>query len=73
MIIGNFAELLDENRAFGPQAVDDIAVVHNLVTDVDRRPVDGERPLHGLDGAHHPRAEPAWRAKQDFQNRLGRI
>jgi hypothetical protein len=73
MVTGNFAEFLDENRAFGAQAVDDIAVVHNLVTDVDRRPIDGERPLHRLDGSHHPRAEAARRAEQHFQNRLGRF
>ena len=56
---------------FGLQAVDHIAVVDDLVADIDRRAVQRQRPLDDLDGPDHAGAEPARRAQQDFEFRLG--
>ena len=56
-VVGDLGKFLDENRALGPQAVDDIAVVDDLVTDIDRSAVDRERPFHGIDRPHHPGTE----------------
>ena len=42
-VVRNFVQFLDENRALGPQAVDHVAVVHDLVADIDRRAVDRQR------------------------------
>ena len=53
--VRDLVEFLDENRALGAQALDHVAVVHDLVAHIDRRPVDRERPLHRFDGAHHAR------------------
>ena len=57
--IWNLIELLDEYGAFLLEAFDDIAVVHDLVTHIDRRAEAFECLLDGLDGPHHPRAEAA--------------
>ena len=65
-IVGDFSQFLDENRALGLEAVDHIAVVDDLVADIDRGAIDGERPLHGVDRPHHPGAEAPRRAKHDF-------
>ena len=48
--IGHLVELLDEDRALRLQPFDDIFVMHDLVTDIDRRAMDPERLLHGIDG-----------------------
>jgi hypothetical protein len=64
--IWHLVELLDENRALGLQPFDDIFVMHDLVTDIDRRAMDPERFLHGIDGAHDSRAETARRAEKDM-------
>ena len=69
--VGDFAQLLDEDRALGLEALDHVAVVDDLVADVDRRPVKRERPLDGVDGAHDAGAEAARRAQDDFQGRFG--
>ncbi len=44
-IVGDFGEFLDENRALGLQAVDHIAVMHDLVADIDRGAIDGRAPV----------------------------
>ena len=64
VVVGNFVEFLDENRALGLQALDHVAVMHDLVAHIDRRAVDGERLFDRFDGAHHPRAKAARRAQQ---------
>ena len=51
-------ELLDEYGAFLLEAFDDIAVVHDLVTHIDRRAEAFERLLDGLDGPHTPAQKP---------------
>ena len=68
VVIGNLAEFLDEDRALGAQALDHIAVVHDLVAHIDRRPVNRERPLHQFDGAHDAGAEAARRAEQHLED-----
>ncbi len=70
-VVRDLGEFLDENRALGPQAVDDIAVVDDLVADIDRSAVDRERPLHGIDRPHHPGTEAARRTKHDSQGWFG--
>ena len=44
-------ELVDEDRAALAQVLDDVLVVHDLLAHVDRRAVQLERALDGLDGA----------------------
>jgi hypothetical protein len=59
----HFVQVFDENRAFGFQALDYVLVVHDLVADIDRRPILLQRAFDDFDRAHNPRrsraAEPA--------------
>ena len=57
---------LDEDRPLRPQAVDDAAVVDDLVADVDGRAEDPERALHDLDGPIRPGAESPGHRKHDL-------
>ena len=59
-----FRQILDEHGALGAQIVHYIFVVHDFVTDVDRRAVKLQRALDDLDGAVYAGAEAArdWRA-----------
>ena len=66
-IVGDFGQFLDENRALGLQAVDHIFVMDDLVADIDRGAIDGERPFHGVDGPDHPGTEAAGGTKHDFE------
>ena len=50
-------KIVDEDRAALTQTVDDRAVVHDLVPDIDGRAVDGKRTLNDRDGARDARAE----------------
>jgi hypothetical protein len=52
-------ELLDEDRAALAQLSHDVLVVHDLLADVDRRAVELERALDGLDRTVDARAIPA--------------
>ena len=70
-IVGDFGQFLDENRAFCPQAVDHIAVMDDLVADIDRGAIDGQRPFHGVDRPHHAGTEAAGRTKHDFKGWFG--
>ena len=56
---GHFREMLDEPRTFGAQALDDVAVVHDLVAHVDRRAEPLERVLDDVDRTDHARAKSA--------------
>ena len=71
--VGDFGEFLDEDRALGLQALDHVAVVHDLVADIDRRAIALERLLDRIDRPHHAGAEAARRAEQDLQRRFGGI
>ena len=66
-IVGDLGEFLDENRALGLQTVDHIAVMHDLVADIDRGAIDRERPLDGINCPHHAGTEAPGRTKHDFQ------
>ena len=57
-------ELVDEDRAALAQGLDDVLVVHDLLAHVDRRAVQLERALDGLDGAVDARAVAARRGEQ---------
>ena len=70
-IVGNFGEFLDEDRALGLQTVDHVAVMHDLVADIDGGAIDGERPFDGIDGPHDPGAEATGRTKHDSEVWLG--
>jgi hypothetical protein len=45
--------------------------MHDLMAHIDRRPVEGQRALHDVDGAHHPGAETAGGGQQDGKRWLG--
>src|SRR5712691_4146921 len=57
LAVRHFAEFLNEDRAFQLERVDDVAAMHNLMPDVDRRPIGLERQLHDVDGPVHAGAE----------------
>src|SRR5829696_7965045 len=65
--VRDFAWIFYEARALGLQALHDMEVMHDLVTDVDRSLVSGQRPFNDIDRAHHAGAETAWLGKDDFQ------
>ncbi len=69
--VGDFREFLDENRALGPQAVDDIAVMHDLVADIDRWTIDLQGLFHSIDGTDDAGAEATRRTQQNGEGRLG--
>ena len=56
--VGNFIQRLDEDRAHALELLDHMAVVDDLVADIDRRAELLEGPLDDLDCPDHPRAEP---------------
>ncbi len=61
----HLAQLVDEHGAPLAQALDDVPVVHDLVTDVDGRSELGQGPLDDLDRALHARAEAAGLREDD--------
>ena len=63
--LGDLVELLDEDR-LGLEALDHVAVVNDLVADVDRSAVAVERPLDRVDGARRG-AEAARGAQQHLE------
>ena len=66
-VVGHLVELVDEHRAQLLQAVDDEAVVDDLVADIDRRAEPLERQLDDLDRAVDAGAETARRGDQDAE------
>ena len=69
--IGNLVELLDEDRALRLQALDDVAVVDDLVAHIDGRAEALQRLLDDLDGALDAGAEAARGAEQNLKLRSG--
>ena len=67
--IGDFAQLLDEDRALVAQPIDHIFVVHDGVAHIDRRAIFLERQLDDLDGAVDAGAKAARGAEQDVKLR----
>ena len=66
-VVGNLVELVDEDRAHLAQAVDDEAVMDDLVAHIDGRSEPLERELDDLDRPVDARAEAARRRDQHFQ------
>src|SRR5690606_16989557 len=64
--LGRLGRVLDEDGALGAQRLDHVAVVDDLVADVDGRPEALETLLHDLDGAVDPGAEAARTGEQDL-------
>ena len=64
--VGHFVQVLDEDRAFLAQILDDVGVVHDLVAHVDRRAELLDGPLDDLDRAVDAGAEAARLREQDF-------
>jgi hypothetical protein len=56
---GHLGKLFDEDGALGPQRIDHMTVVDDLVADVDRGTVFHQRPLDDIDSAHHAGTETA--------------
>ena len=69
-VVGHLVELVDEDRALGLEALDDIAVVHDLVADIDRPAVALDGALDDLDGAIDAGAEAARAGEQDLERLL---
>ena len=70
-VVGRLLELLDEDGALVTQAVDDVAVMHDLVPDIDGCAPFLERHLDDLDGAIDAGAESARRGEIEGERRLG--
>ena len=66
--LGHLGKIVDEDRAALTQTVDDRAVVHDLVPDIDGRAVDGKRTLNDRDGARDARAETARLGKENLHD-----
>ena len=72
MLRRDFAEFLDEDGTELLKPLDHVAVVDDLVADIDRRAVFLERQHDDLDRAVDARAEAARLAEPDGQRRFGR-
>ena len=64
--IGNLVEFVDEHGTARAKSVDDESVVHDFVTNEDRRAERFERALDDLDGAVDAGAKSAGIGKYDF-------
>jgi hypothetical protein len=60
-------QFFDEDGAQGPQALDHVAIVDDLVAHIDRRAELLDRPLDDLDRPVDAGAEPARRGEEDSQ------
>ncbi len=67
--VGDLVERFDENRSLGLQRFNDVAVVHDFVTDIDRRPIAQQRQLDDADRAVDAGAKAARRRDQDVEDR----
>ena len=56
-----FVEFLDEDGALLAQAIHHIAVMDDLMADIDGLAIDGERLLDGVDRPHHAGTKAAGR------------
>ena len=65
-IVGDFGQFLDENGALGPQAVDHIAVVDDLVADIDRGAIDRRAPARRCRSPAPPRRRSRAASKARF-------
>ena len=53
----HLVDLVDEMRAFAAQPLDNVPVMNDFMTDIDRRAVFLERPLDDLDRPFDPGAK----------------
>ena len=67
--VGHLVQLLDEHRALRAQAVDDEAVVDDLVPDINRRAVLLDREFDNADGTVDAGAKAARRGDQQVRER----
>ena len=70
-VVRHLVELVDEDRALGLEAFDDVAIVHDLVADIDRPAVALDGALDDLDGTIDAGAEAARAGEQDRERLLG--
>ena len=66
-VVRHLVQLLDEHGTLAAQLVDHVAVVDDLVADVDRRPVLAQRLLDDVDRTLDPGAEAARAGEEDGQ------
>ena len=66
---GDLGKIIDEDRTLALQALDDEAVVHDLVAHIDGRPIERKGPLDGVDRPHDAGAKAARRAKKNIEAR----
>ena len=62
-----FRQIIDEHRALAPQLLDDMAIMDDLVADIDRALCALERALDHVDRAHHPGAKAPRLGEHDMQ------
>ena len=60
----DLVDVVDEDHALGPELVDHVPVVDDLVVAVHRRLEDPDHPGQGLDGLLHAGAEAPRRGQQ---------
>ncbi len=70
MLFGDLVQLLDEDGALGFQSFDDIAVMNDLVPDIDGRAIGFQRQNDDLDRPVDAGAEAARPAEPDRQWRF---
>ena len=68
---GTSSSSRDKNRALPPKVLHHVFVMDDFVPHIDRRAMDRQSPLHGIDGAHDSGTEPARGAKQNVEGRPG--
>jgi hypothetical protein len=68
--VRNLRQFLDKDRALGLQRIHDVAIVDDLVADIDGRTKAHECLFNDVDGAHDPGAESARRTKQNAKRRF---
>ena len=70
-VLGHLVQLLDEHRTQAAQFVDHVAIVDDLVADIDRRAVLAQGLLDHVDRALDPGAEAARAGEQDGERLVG--
>ncbi|BHO58215.1 hypothetical protein thsbcT34_55620 [Burkholderia contaminans] len=63
--VGHLVEFLNESGPFITQILDDMPVMHDLMTHIDRRTVLLQRAIDDLDRTDNPRTKAAGLGKDD--------
>ena len=71
--LGNVELVLDEDRAASLEVADDVRVVDDLLANVNRRPVEVEELLDGVDGSFHAGAIATGRREKDSLNHAASV